>query len=42
MGIISVHDQGSRVIVATDSNPNFGVLSVGDADGVYKRIGDCL
>lgn len=42
MGIISMHDQGSRVIVATDSIPNFGVLSVGDADSIYKNIGDSL
>ena len=42
MGMISVHDRGSRIIVVTDSNPNFGILSVGDADQVYKRIGNCL
>ena len=42
MGIISVHDQGSRIIVATDSNPNFGILSVGDADSIYKKMGTCL
>ena len=42
MGMISVHDQGSRIIVATDSNPNFGILSVGDADSIYKKMGTCL
>lgn len=42
MGIISMHDQGSRIIVATDSNPNFGVLSVGDAEEVYTKIGTSL
>ena len=42
MGIISMHDQGSRVIVATDSFPNFGMLSIGDGDPVYSRIGHCL
>ena len=42
MGIISMHDQGSRIIVATDSLPNFGLLSLGDADTVYKKIGKCL
>jgi hypothetical protein len=31
MGIISMHDQGSRIIIATDSIPNFGILSVGDS-----------
>lgn len=30
MGIISMHDQGSRIIVVTDSLPNFGLLSIGD------------
>jgi len=42
MGIISMHDQGSRIIVVTDSLPNFGVLSVGDSEQVYKKIGTCL
>lgn len=42
MGIISMHDQGSRVIVATDSIPNFGMLSIGDGDQVYEKIGSCL
>ena len=42
MGIVSVHDQGSRVIVVTDSMPNFGLLTTGDADYVYKKIGTCL
>jgi Mg-chelatase subunit ChlD len=42
MGIISMHDQGSRVIVATDSIPNFGMLSIGDGDQVYAKIGQCL
>ena len=31
MGIISMHDQGSRIIIATDSMPNFGILSIGDS-----------
>ena len=42
MGIISMHDQGSRVIVATDSIPNFGMLSIGDGAQVYAKIGQCL
>lgn len=42
MGIISMHDQGSRVIVATDSIPNFGMLSIGDGDHIYGKIGQCL
>lgn len=42
MGIVSVHDQGSRVIVVTDSMPNFGLLTTGDSDYVYKKIGTCL
>jgi hypothetical protein len=42
MGIISVHDQGSRVIVLTDSMPNFGILTTGDSDYIYKKIGTCL
>ena len=42
MGIISMHDQGSRIIVVTDSLPNLGVLSVGDSEQVYKKIGNCL
>lgn len=42
MGIISMHDQGSRIIVVTDSLPNFGVLSIGDSEQVYKKIGTCL
>ena len=32
MGIISMHDQGSRIIIATDSMPNFGILSIGDSE----------
>lgn len=42
MGIISMHDQGSRIIVATDSLPNFGILADNDADKIYKRIGNAL
>ena len=42
MGIISVHDQGSRVILVTDSMPNFGILAAGDSHYVYKKIGECL
>lgn len=42
MGIVSMHDQGSRIIVATDSQSNVGLLSEGDADYIYKRIGSCL
>ena len=39
MGIISMHDEGSRVIVATDSLPNFGILSIGDSKNTYNQIG---
>jgi Mg-chelatase subunit ChlD len=42
MGIISMHDQGSRIIVVTDSMPNFGILTTGDSDFIYKKIGSCL
>jgi Mg-chelatase subunit ChlD len=42
MGIISMHDQGSRIIMVTDSMPNFGILTSGDSDYVYKKIGNCL
>jgi len=42
MGIISVHDEGSRIVVATDSMPNFGLLAGEDAAQTYKRIGKCL
>ncbi len=42
MGIISMHDEGSRIIVATDSQPNSGLLSIGDSTAVYKNIGECL
>jgi Mg-chelatase subunit ChlD len=42
MGIISMHDQGSRIIMVTDSMPNFGILTAGDADYIYKKIGGCL
>ena len=42
MGIISQHDQGSKVILATDSQPNFGLLSSEDAELIYPRIGQCL
>jgi Mg-chelatase subunit ChlD len=42
MGIISVHDQGSRIIVVTDSMPNFGILSMGDSELIYGKIGSCL
>lgn len=42
MGIISMHDQGSRIIVATDSEPNLGILEVGDSSFIYKKIGSCL
>lgn len=42
MGIISMHDQGSRIIMVTDSMPNFGILTSGDSDYIYKRIGNCL
>ncbi len=42
MGIISMHDQGSRIIMATDSMPNFGILTSGDSDYIYKKIGNCL
>jgi len=42
MGIISVHDQGSRIIVVTDSMPNFGILSMGDSELIYNKIGNCL
>lgn len=42
MGILSVHDQGSRVILVTDSMPNFGIMTVGDAGYIYQKIGNCL
>lgn len=42
MGIISMHDQGSRVIVVTDSQPNFGILADGNSENIYKKIGNCL
>ena len=38
MGIISMHDQGSRVILATDSIPNFGMLSIGDGANDVNMI----
>jgi hypothetical protein len=42
MGIVSVHDQGSRVVLVTDSQPNFGLLAGGDIEGTYQRMGECL
>jgi len=42
MGIISMHDQGSRIIIATDSIPNVGILSIGDSKSIYTKIGKCL
>lgn len=31
MGIISMHDEGSRVVLVTDSLPNFGILTTEDS-----------
>ncbi|CAM6000708.1 unnamed protein product [Sphagnum balticum] len=42
MGMLSMHDRGSRIVVATDSLPNFGLLSQGDKSEVYNRMGDIL
>jgi hypothetical protein len=42
MGIISVHDHGSRVIVVTDSMPNYGILGNGDIKDNYEKVGECL
>lgn len=42
LGIISMHDQGSRIILATDSIPNFGILSINDSKPICTKIGKSL